>query len=130
MDIVWLDAETVEKLNEIALYEGEPHGRNPGSDLEGALARPRGHYHYGDVGSLYEVAALYAVALAKAHAFQDGNKRTALLAIRAFLRANEIDFDYGPRDEEAVEMMQDIAMGAVAREDVAEWIARNSTGMS
>jgi hypothetical protein len=45
MDITWLDGETVVRLNEVALYEGEPRGRNPGSDLEGALARPRGHYH-------------------------------------------------------------------------------------
>jgi prophage maintenance system killer protein len=61
----------------------------------------------------------------KAHACRDGNKQTSLLAIRAFLRANEADFDYGFHDEEEVEMMQDIAAG---REDVAEWIARNNTG--
>lgn len=130
MDVVWLDAETVEKLNDVALYEGEPHSRNPGSDLEGALARPRGHYHYGGVDSLYELAALYAIALTKAHAFQDGNKRTALLAVRAFLKANGMEFDHGPRDEEAVEMMQDIATDAAGREEVTKWIARNSTGTS
>ena len=42
MDIVWVDADTVEKLNAIALYEGETHVGNSGSDLEGALARPTG----------------------------------------------------------------------------------------
>lgn len=71
MDIVWLDADTVEKLSGIALYERKSHGRNPDSDLEGALARPKGHYHYGEVDSLHDVAALYAVALlAKAHALR------------------------------------------------------------
>jgi prophage maintenance system killer protein len=51
----------------------------------------------------------YAIAFIKTHAFQDGNKHAALLAVRAFLKANGMEFDYGPREEEAVEMMQDIA---------------------
>jgi len=84
MDVVWLDAETVTELNRVALEEGETHALNPGSDLDGALNRPKGYFHYQGVRSLYELAALYAVALVEAHAFQDGNKRTALLAIRAF----------------------------------------------
>jgi len=77
---------------------------------------------------LYELAAMYAVALTKAHAFQDGNKRTALLAIRAFLRANGMEFEYGPREEEAVEMMRRIATDSVSRQEVAEWIGRNAVG--
>ena len=40
----------------------------------------------------YELAALHTVALVEAHAFQDANKRTVLLAIRAFLRANDVSF--------------------------------------
>jgi death-on-curing protein len=130
MDITWLDGETVVRLNEVALYEGEPRGRNPGSDLEGALARPRAHYHYGGVESLTELAALYAIALTKAHAFQDGNKRTALLAVRAFLKANGMEFDYGPHEKEAVEMMQDIATDEAGHEEMADWIDRNSTRTS
>jgi death-on-curing protein len=96
MDVVWLDAETVTELNRVALEESETHALNPGSDLDGALNRPKRYFHYQGVRSLYELAALYAVALVEAHAFQDGNKRTALLAIRAFLRAHNMDFDTGP----------------------------------
>ena len=128
MGIVWLDAETVIELNEGALYEGELHSLNPGSDLEGALNRPRGHYQFGDVESPYELAAVYAVALVEAHAFHDGNKRTALLAVRAFLRANGMEFDYGPYDEEAAELMTGIATGEVERAEVTDWVRRNSVG--
>jgi death-on-curing protein len=74
------------------------------------------------------LAALYAVALVKAHAFQDGNKRTALLTIRAFLRANGLDFDYGAYDEEAAEMMTAIATESVEQTDVVDWIRRNTEG--
>lgn len=128
MDIVWLDAETVKELNRVALEEGESHALNPGSDLEGALNRPRGHFHYRNVRSLYELAALYAIALVKAHAFQDGNKRTALLAIRAFLRVNSMDFDYGAYDEEAAKIMTGVATGEVQQEELVDWIRTNTTG--
>lgn len=130
MEVVWLSPERVKELNEIALYEGETHALNPGSDLEGALNRPRGHYQFGGVESLYELAAMHAVAITKAHAFQDGNKRTAILTVRAFLRANGMGFDFGPHDDEAVQMMEDIATDAVDREEVTEWISQNTVGAS
>ena len=57
------------ELNRVALEEGETHALNPGSDLDGALNRPRGYVYYQDVRSLYELAALHAVALVEAHAF-------------------------------------------------------------
>ena len=73
---------------------------------------------------------MHAVAITKAHAFQNGNKRTAILTVRAFLGANGMDFDFGPHDDEAVEMMENIATDAVDREVVAEWISQNTVGAS
>lgn len=128
MPIQWLTAEAVVELNKAVLYEGENHALNPGSDLEGALNRPKGHYRYGDVNSIYKLAALYGIAIAKAHAFQDGNKRTALAAIRAFLRLNGFDFDFGTYEEAAAEWMIRIAEDDAELEDVAEWIQANTTG--
>ena len=128
MDVVWLDAETVTELNRVALEEGETHALNPGSDLDGALNCPRGDFYYQDVHSLYELAALCAVALVEAHAFQDGNKRTALLAIRAFLRANDVSFEYGTYNEEAAAIMTGIARDDVDRDELVDWIQANTTG--
>ncbi|PSQ97562.1 MAG: type II toxin-antitoxin system death-on-curing family toxin [Bacteroidetes bacterium SW_9_63_38] len=125
MDVTWLDAETVRALNRIALYDYETHEENQGSDLEGALHRPRAYHFYEEATSLSELAARYAVALVRAHAFQDGNKRTALLSIRVFLKANGRTFDYGALDEEAAEMMVDIATNSVDVDDVTAWIRRN-----
>lgn len=54
--------------------------------LEGALGRIDRRLEYGDDGmTIFDVAALYAVAIAKAHAFNDGNKRTALVTALTFL---------------------------------------------
>ena len=58
MEVVWLSPEKVQELNRIALYEGETHALNPGSDLSGALNRPRGHYQSGGVASLCELTAM------------------------------------------------------------------------
>ncbi|NBB75585.1 MAG: type II toxin-antitoxin system death-on-curing family toxin [Bacteroidetes bacterium] len=122
MAIHWLDSETVTELNKVALYEGERHALNPGSDLEGALNRPWTWHRYEGVSSLPTLAAVYAVAIVRAHPFQDGNKRTALLAIRAFLRANAVRFDYGAYDKEAAEMMTAIARHEIEVDELAEWI--------
>lgn len=47
-----------------------------------------------------------------------------------FLHANGLEFDFAPHDDEAVEMMEDIATGAVGREEVTTWISRNTIGAS
>ena len=39
-----------------------------------------------------EFAAAYAFGLAKNHAFVDGNKRIAFMAMMVFLRKNGIDY--------------------------------------
>lgn len=128
MHPVWLDVDTVKELNQIALGSDRASALNQGSDLEGALNRPHGHYTYGEERSLYALAAHYAIAIAKAHAFEDGNKRTALLAVRAFLRLNRMDFDFGAYDEEAAAIMQNIATDSIEHEDVTKWIRKHSVG--
>ena len=128
MPIQWLTTEAVVELNKAVLYDGEDHALNPGSDLEGALDRPKGHYHHGGISTIYKLAALYGTAIAKAHAFQNSNKRTALAAIRAFLRVNGFDFDFGPYDEKAAEWMIHAAEGEAELDEVADWVQRNTTG--
>ena len=46
---------------------------------------------YADSG-LAEIAAAYAFGICKAHAFVDGNKRTAFVAALTFLRLNGYSF--------------------------------------
>lgn len=129
-NFVWLDAETVKELHEVVLYEGDTCGMNPGSDLEGALNRPRGHCFYGELDGPYELAAKYGEAIINAHAFQDGNKRTAVATIRAFLKANGFEFDFEPHEDEALQMMEDIATGSVEYEEIVDWISKNTVAAS
>lgn len=59
--------------------------------LEGALARINHHICYEEANDVYVIAAWYGVSISKAHAFNDGNKRTALVVMLAYLSAESVD---------------------------------------
>lgn len=53
--------------------------------LAGALSRIEQNIYYENVTDVFEIAAWYAVAISKSHAFVDGNKRTAVSTMLTFL---------------------------------------------
>lgn len=55
--------------------------------LESAVYSPQQHKHYGQ-DDLFQLAGVLAQKITLNHAYQDGNKRTALLAADMFLRIN------------------------------------------
>ena len=87
----WLPVEVVIEHNRLELTEtGERHLlRDPGL-LESALARRRNFYGFGEEDIVVLAVALMA-GIARAHAFEQGNKRTAFGVLRLFLRANGYD---------------------------------------
>lgn len=87
--------------------------------LEAAVERPRNKVAYGEP-SLEEIAAAYAFGIAKAHAFVDGNKRTAFVTSATFLRLN--GFGLRPDPLDGVRAMEDLASGAISEDDFAAWL--------
>ena len=85
-----LSVEDVRALHAIALEldGGAPGERDP-SGFESAVAQP-GLEVFGQAlhPTLEEVAAAYLYHVCQAHAFVDGNKRTALAAMLVFLHLN------------------------------------------
>lgn len=75
---------------------------------------------YTDAG-LAEIAAAYAFGIAKAHAFVDGNKRTAFVTAATFLRMN--GYTFRPTPVEGVRMMEDLATGKIDETIFANWLA-------
>lgn len=63
--------------------------------LEGVVSRVDSRISYMQMVDIFEIAALYMIALAKGHAFNDGNKRTALAVSLAFLKFQRIDIPTG-----------------------------------
>jgi death on curing protein len=78
------------------------------SGLEGALARPMWHEHFGDP-DIAHLAAVLAHGLAEGQLFVDGNKRTAFLAMAVFLDRNGYELHAG--DEEMALWIIELSRG-------------------
>jgi death-on-curing protein len=88
---IWLSAEVVVEHNRVELADtGERHFVRDVGLLESALARPRNAFAYGEEDMAVLAVALMA-GISRAHAFEQGNKRTAFAAMQWFLRANGYD---------------------------------------
>lgn len=118
---VWLSAELVLAIHDEHLAEfGGASGLRDAGALQSALARPLNRYVHGTT-DLAARAAAYAFGLSRNHAFVDGNKRTAFLAIVTFLGLNGVDLVVP--EPEAVVMMVAFAAGEVEEAGLALWIA-------
>ena len=87
--------------------------------LEMGCARAMNLAAYADA-NLAEIAAAYAFGIAKAHAFVDGNKRTAFVTAITFLRLN--GYAFRPDPVEGVRTMEDLATGQVDEAAFATWL--------
>jgi death on curing protein len=102
-------------------FGGAPGLRDEGA-LRSALKRPVNKWHY-EASELPELAAVYAYGLAKNHAFVDGNKRIAFIAMVAFLRKNGVGFQ--PDQAQATAIILALAAGEVSEASLARWIRAN-----
>ena len=90
--------------------------------LKSALERPVNKWTY-EQAALPELAAAYAFGLAKNHAFVDGNKRIAFMAMMVFLRKNGVAFV--PDPAQATKIILALAAGEVSEESLTRWIRDN-----
>jgi death-on-curing protein len=121
--IVWLLREVVEAIHDeqIAWHGGQDGTRDAGL-LESALARPRNLAAYGDP-DLPALAASLGYGIARNHPFLDGNKRTAFVAVEAFLLLNGLTLTAG--DADCVLTIEKLAEGSLGEADFAAWIRGN-----
>ncbi len=116
----WIDRRALLLLHDESIAEhGGAAGIRDQGLLESALARPLNVAAYGEP-DLADLAASYGVGLAKNHAFVDGNKRAAFLAVGLFLALN------GHRlvasQAEATLTMLDVAAGVIDEATFAAWL--------
>ena len=89
-----------------------------------ALSRPENAYHYSDPKpDIAELAAAYGFWLAKNHPFNDANKRTALIAMRLFLKLNGYDLAASPEDR--YEMIIRVAASDISENELAQWVRKH-----
>src|SRR5271167_4583715 len=93
-------------------FGGAPGLRDEGM-LRSALERPINKWRY-EEAELAELASAYAFGLAKNHAFVDGNKRIAFMAMMTFLLKNGVAF--GPDPVRSTKIILALAAGEVSEE--------------
>ncbi|MDZ7736337.1 MAG: type II toxin-antitoxin system death-on-curing family toxin [Gammaproteobacteria bacterium] len=120
----WLSRQMVLAIHAEAIWHfGGMSGVRDDKLLESALDRPRNLYCYDDSVDLFKLAASLCTGLIKNHPFNDGNKRTGLLAVRAFLFLNGQALE--PDEADEVETMVAVADGRLDETDLAEWLKAN-----
>ena len=120
----WVDKRLLLILHDESLAEhGGASGLRDEGLLDSALARPLNLLAYGDPDTA-DLAANYGLGLAKNHAFVDGNKRAALLAVGLFLALNGYRLNAAQAD--ATLTVMSLAAGEIDETEFARWIRANS----
>lgn len=121
----WLTAQVVFAVHDDLLARfGGMFGVRDAGLLESALARPQNRWEYGEAEDVFDCAASYGFGIAKNHAFNDGNKRTAYMSMYTFLGLNGLELTATEID--AVETMVAVADGSLSEKKLAAWLRTNS----
>jgi len=114
----WVTRQQVEFIHEAVIeMAGGAQGLRDAALLESALARPQNQYAYGETDT-FQLAASYAEAISRNHAFVDGNKRTAFYVAVDFLEQNGFQLQ-AAKDVEHAEMMEQLGQGKITRVQAA-----------
>lgn len=91
--------------------------------LEGAVGRPQASYEGAFLHpSVYSQASVLMHGICAAHAFLDGNKRTAWVAAITFLSINGVEIRLVDA-ETMSEYVKEVAEGLHTEQDTAFWLA-------
>lgn len=121
----WITLGIATAIHDEAIYEfgGLPGIRDEGL-LESALDRPRNLLSYEPDSSIFRLAAVLCIGIARNHPFLDGNKRTALLATRAFLFLNGYELE--PQQDDEVTTLVAVAEGSFDETALESWLSTHS----
>ncbi|PKP92090.1 MAG: type II toxin-antitoxin system death-on-curing family toxin [Alphaproteobacteria bacterium HGW-Alphaproteobacteria-16] len=125
MNYRFLDADVARAIHDRQLAEhGGLEGVKDEGLLESALARPLNKLAYGE-DDPFALAAAYAYGVARNHPFADGNKRTAWVLARLFLKLNDISITFEKTD--AIRTMIALAAGELSEDAFAAWLRSHKT---
>ena len=121
-ELIWIADEVVLAIHRRQLAEhGGLEGIRDKGLLKSALYRPKNLLAYSESPSdVASLAAAYAYGIVKNHPFVDGNKRTAYVVMRTFLKLN--GYDIQASSEEKYQIWIALAAGKLSEEELGEWI--------
>jgi len=119
IDIEFLSAEQVCDIQKATLSGAPPS--NMGL-IDGAVNRVVNEYIYNGTSDILQLAAWYLVAIAKAHAFPDANKRTAYQSALMFLDLNGV---YISESDQLLDVTVRAAEGNTTIQEIIEIFHQN-----
>ena len=122
---IWINLRVIKAFHDRQINEhvGLRGLRDEGLLLS-ALSRSENAYHYSDPKpDVAELAAAYGLGLAKNYPFNDANKRTALIAMRLFLKLN--GYDLAASAEHKYKTTIRVAASDISETELAQWIRKN-----
>lgn len=88
--------------------------------VQAAVDRVENHAQYAGLDDVFGIAAWYAVAISRSHAFNDANKRTALVCALAYLSQQGIDL---PANKYLEDLMVQIVKHEIEQPEVADYFS-------
>ena len=117
----WIELSWMEVIHTAQIKAfGGSYGERDLSLIESAIMRPRHHWDFNREVTLADLAAIYAVGLAKNHGYVDGNKRVAFVTMNIFLELNGLSLS--TPEPEVVSIMNEVAGGKMQEKVLAEWL--------
>ncbi|MCG3728983.1 type II toxin-antitoxin system death-on-curing family toxin [Vibrio cincinnatiensis] len=124
--LLFLDVEDVIEIHDSLLSEGQGLKGVNQDKVEAVIGRVKSNYSYTDnIQTPFDLAAHYAVAIARGHAFNDGNKRTAFVTMITVLKINGIPVPDDMQEQllENVDSWADLMVGVAEGKVEAKHLA-------
>ncbi|MFH0835270.1 MAG: type II toxin-antitoxin system death-on-curing family toxin [Candidatus Micrarchaeota archaeon] len=120
----YLTFERLVEINrEVTKISGDPHTVQNESNLRHVLEAVRYKYEGNPEAVLLKAAYLLFMLAGKAHAFTEGNKRTAVTSTIAFLHLNGYRIDTAEQ-EELVNFVLELASGKHSLTRAEKWLGK------
>jgi death on curing protein len=127
IDYIWIEEAVILAIHQEQLIEhGGLSGVRDQNLLRLAMARPQNLLNY-DAPDIADLAASYGYGIARNRPFNEGNKRTAFVAVELFLALN--GFELMADDAACVIQMLNLAAGNITEAEFALWIRLNGRAL-
>jgi death-on-curing protein len=119
----WLPLDEIIEINRDAVAQtDEPFFLRDAGLLDSACARPRNHWAYDGEDDIVTLAVALMFGIARNHPFEQGNKRTGLIAAEVFLEMNGYCIRAAEDSDALGEAVVAVIDGRMSDEDFVEMI--------
>lgn len=123
-DPAWVTTDEVVAINADQVRQtGETHFVRDEGGLEAAVMRPRHHHHYAEDTDVFVLASTLLLGIAQNHPFEQGNKRTAFLAMALFLEKQGLRLSPAEDGTAFAQQIEDFIVSHAEPHEVGRWLA-------